>query len=97
LNGILNSTACPVFLPHDWRRHLGNEKDKFTERLFSGRKVHWPWISAWLRHNHFSAVAFIGFAGKLGWVFGLNTMWIVAGNALIGGLGAWLILGRAQG
>jgi SSS family solute:Na+ symporter len=39
-------------------------------------------------------VAFIGFAGKLGWVFGLHTMWIVAGNAFFGAFAAWMVLGR---
>ncbi len=63
--------------------------------FFLGGRTIGPWVSALAYGTtYFSAVAFIGFAGKLGWVFGLNTMWIVAGNALIGAFGAWMILGR---
>jgi SSS family solute:Na+ symporter len=39
-------------------------------------------------------VLFIGFAGKLGWGFGLNVLWIALGNAVFGALLAWLVLGR---
>jgi SSS family solute:Na+ symporter len=73
----------------------GMKKTSSLNDFFLGGRSIGPWISALAYGTtYFSAVAFIGFAGKLGWVFGLNTMWIVAGNALIGGLGAWLILGR---
>ena len=34
----------------------------------------------------FSAVLVVGCAGKLGWGFGLQTMWIVLGNTLVGSL-----------
>ena len=47
--------------------------------------------------TYFSAVLFIGYAGKLGWGFGIHTMWIVLGNTLIGTLLAWMILaGRTR-
>jgi SSS family transporter len=42
--------------------------------------------------TYFSAVLFIGYAGKLGWGFGIHTMWIVVGNTLIGTLLAWKLL-----
>jgi SSS family solute:Na+ symporter len=39
-------------------------------------------------------VLFVGFAGKLGRGFGLNVLCISVGNALLGTLAAWLVLGR---
>jgi SSS family solute:Na+ symporter len=56
-------------------------------------------IGAWLSGiaygtTYFSAVLFIGFAGKLGWGFGLNALWIAAGNVVIGCYLSWKILGK---
>ena len=52
-----------------------------------------PWMSAFAYGTtYFSAVLFIGYAGKLGWGFGIYTMWIVVGNTLIGTLLAWKVL-----
>jgi len=42
---------------------------------------------------YFSAVVFIGFAGKVGWGFGYSGIWIGVFNALIGVLGVWALLG----
>ncbi|MCK7519498.1 MAG: hypothetical protein MZV64_18060 [Ignavibacteriales bacterium] len=42
---------------------------------------------------YFSAVLFIGFAGKVGWGFGLSGLWIALANALVGVLGVWALLG----
>jgi SSS family solute:Na+ symporter/sodium/proline symporter len=42
---------------------------------------------------YFSAVVFIGFAGKIGWQFGLSGIWIGVLNALVGVLGVWALLG----
>ena len=63
--------------------------------FFLGNRSIGPWISAFAYGTtYFSAVIFIGFAGKLGWGFGLNVLWIAAGNTLIGALLAWLVLGK---
>lgn len=71
-------------------RRVRNVGDFFI----AGRKVG-PWVSAFAYGTtYFSAVLFVGYAGKLGWGFGLNTMWIVAGNVLVGSLLAWLVLAR---
>ncbi|MDR2169088.1 MAG: sodium:solute symporter family protein [Planctomycetaceae bacterium] len=43
---------------------------------------------------YFSAVIFVGFAGKFGWQFGLSALWVGIGNAVIGSGLAWIILGR---
>ena len=44
--------------------------------------------------TYFSAVIFIGYAGKNGYVFGLSSLWIGIGNAIFGSLLAWLVLGK---
>ena len=62
--------------------------------VLGGRNIG-PWIIALsFGTSYFSAVVFIGFAGKLGWGFGLEALWIPVGNSLIGALAAWLVLGR---
>ena len=54
-----------------------------------------PWLSAFaFGTSYFSAVIFVGYAGQFGWTFGLASTWIGLGNAFIGSLLAWVILGR---
>ena len=54
-----------------------------------------PWLSAFaFGTSYFSAVIFVGYAGQFGWNFGLASTWIGLGNAFIGSLLAWSILGR---
>ncbi len=54
-----------------------------------------PWLTAFsYGTSYFSAVIFVGYAGQFGWKFGLASTWIGIGNAFIGSLLAWLILGR---
>ncbi len=73
----------------------GMRKTKTLGDFFLGNRTIGPWVSAFAYGTtYFSAVLFIGFAGKLGWKFGLNVLWIAAGNAAIGSLAAWLVLGR---
>ena len=62
--------------------------------FLGGRKVG-PLVSALAYGtSYFSAVLFIGFAGKLGWGFGLNVLWIAVGNAFLGSMLAWMVLGH---
>jgi solute:Na+ symporter, SSS family len=73
----------------------GMKKTATLNDFFLGGRTIGPWVSALAYGTtYFSAVIFIGFAGKLGWGFGLNALWIGVGNALFGALGAWLVLGR---
>lgn len=44
--------------------------------------------------SYFSAVVFIGYAGQFGWNYGVASTWIGLGNAFIGSMLAWLILGK---
>lgn len=54
-----------------------------------------PWLSAFaFGTSYFSAVIFVGYAGQFGWNFGVASTWIGLGNAFIGSLLAWSILGR---
>ena len=54
-----------------------------------------PWLSAFaFGTSYFSAVIFVGYAGQFGCNFGLASTWIGLGNAFIGSLLAWSILGR---
>ena len=65
-----------------------------NDYVLGGRTVG-PWISAFaFGTSYFSSVVFIGYAGQFGWKYGLSSTWIGIGNAFIGSLLAWLILGR---
>jgi SSS family solute:Na+ symporter len=73
----------------------GMRKTTSLSDFFIGGRSIGPWISAFaFGTSYFSAVVFIGFAGTLGWGFGLNVLWIAIGNAVFGSLLAWLVLGR---
>ena len=62
--------------------------------VLGGRSVG-PWLTAFAYGtSYFSAVVFVGYAGQFGWKYGLSSSWIGIGNALIGSLLAWLVLGR---
>ena len=62
--------------------------------VLGGRAVG-PWLSAFAYGtSYFSAVVFVGDAGQFGWKYGLSSAWIGIGNAVIGSLLAWLVLGR---
>ncbi len=64
------------------------------EFFLGGRDVG-PWLSAFAYGTtYFSAVLFVGYAGKVGYGFGLSSLWIVVGNALLGTLLAWLVLAK---
>jgi SSS family solute:Na+ symporter len=59
-----------------------------------GRSVG-PWLTAFAYGtSYFSAVIFVGYAGQFGWKFGIASTWIGIGNALLGSLLAWIVLGR---
>src|SRR5574344_2660780 len=53
------------------------------------------WLTAFaFGTSYFSAVIFVGFAGQFGWKYGLSATWAGIGNAIIGSLLAWIVLGR---
>ncbi|MBR2109123.1 MAG: sodium/solute symporter [Ruminococcus sp.] len=62
--------------------------------VLGGRSVG-PWLTAFAYGtSYFSAVIFVGYAGQFGWNFGVASTWIGLGNAFIGSLLAWVVLGR---
>ena len=62
--------------------------------VLGGRSVG-PWLTAFaFGTSYFSAVVFVGYAGQFGWKYGMSASWIGIGNAVIGSLLAWLVLGR---
>lgn len=62
--------------------------------VLGGRGVG-PWLTAFaFGTSYFSSVVFVGYAGQFGWKYGLSSTWIGLGNAFIGSLLAWLVLGR---
>ncbi len=79
-----------IFVGIQSRKHATNVNDF----VLGGRGVG-PWLTAFaFGTSYFSSVVFIGYAGKFGWDFGLASTWIGLGNALIGSLLAWIVLGR---
>ncbi len=62
--------------------------------VLGGRNVG-PWLTAFAYGtSYFSAVIFVGYAGQFGWKFGIASTWIGIGNAVLGSLMAWVVLGR---
>ncbi|MBE7085205.1 MAG: sodium:solute symporter family protein [Clostridiales bacterium] len=63
--------------------------------LLAGKKGLNGWMTAFAYGTtYFSAVIFIGYAGKFGAQYGLASVWIGIGNAIIGSLFAWLVLAK---
>ncbi len=62
--------------------------------VLGGRSVG-PWLTAFAYGtSYFSAVVFVGYAGQFGWKYGIAATWAGIGNAIIGSLLAWVILGK---
>ena len=62
--------------------------------VLGGRSVG-PWLTAFAYGtSYFSAVVFVGYAGQFGWKYGIAATWAGIGNALLGSLLAWTVLGR---
>ena len=62
--------------------------------VLGGRSVG-PWLTAFAYGtSYFSAVVFVGYAGQFGWKYGVAATWAGIGNALLGSLVAWAVLGR---
>ncbi|MEJ6950093.1 sodium:solute symporter [Halanaerobiaceae bacterium ANBcell28] len=71
------------------------KKVKDVNDFFLGGRKMGAWISAFSYGcSYFSAVIFIGYAGSMGWNFGLSAVWIGIGNAIVGSYLAWLVLGK---
>ena len=62
--------------------------------VLGGRQVG-PWLTAFAYGtSYFSAVIFVGYAGQFGWKYGIASTWVGIGNAVLGSMLAWRVLGR---
>lgn len=72
-----------------------NRSSSVNDFLMAGKRGLNGWMTAFAYGTtYFSAVIFIGYAGQFGRSFGLASVWIGIGNALIGTLLAWLVLAK---
>ncbi len=72
-----------------------NSRTNSVEGFVLGGRNVGPWLTAFAYGtSYFSAVVFVGYAGQFGWKYGIAATWIGIGNALIGSLMAWVVLGR---
>lgn len=75
--------------------YITRKKSKNLQDFLLAGKGLGGWMTAFAYGTtYFSAVIFIGYAGKFGLSFGLAAIWIGVGNALIGSLLAWKVLAK---
>lgn len=89
---ILTILFCAVTIGVGiYSRKQSNSVEGF---VLGGRSVG-GWLTAFaFGTSYFSAVVFVGYAGQFGWKYGLSASWIGVGNAIIGSLLAWIVLGK---
>ena len=74
---------------------MTRKKANSVEGFVLGGRNAGPWLTAFgYGTSYFSAVVFIGYAGQFGWKYGVASTWIGIGNAVLGSLLAWIVLGR---
>ncbi len=74
---------------------ISKKKVNNVQDFFLGGRQMGPWLSAFAYGTtYFSAVIFIGYAGKIGWGFGISSTFIGIGNAILGSLLAWAVLAK---
>ena len=72
-----------------------NRSGSVNDFLLAGKNGLNGWMTAFAYGTtYFSAVIFVGYAGQFGRSFGLASIWIGVGNAIIGTLFAWLVLAK---
>lgn len=65
-----------------------------SDYVLGGRNIG-GWMTAFAYGtSYFSAVIFIGYAGQFGWSYGASATWVGIGNAIIGSMLAWMLLGN---
>ncbi|HHU43997.1 MAG: sodium:solute symporter family protein [Bacillota bacterium] len=71
------------------------KKSKSLSSFFLADRGLGGWMSAFsYGAAYFSAVVFIGYAGKFGMGMGLSAIWIGLANAIIGAFLAWIVLAK---
>lgn len=72
---------------------IGARRTKTLTDFVVGSRKAGPWVSAFAYGTtYFSAVLFIGYAGRSGWDFGLWAVLIGLANAVLGAFVAWKLL-----
>ena len=72
-----------------------NRSKSVSDFLMAGKKGLNGWMSAFAYGTtYFSAVIFIGYAGKFGGAYQMAATWIGIGNAFLGSLVAWKVLAK---
>ncbi len=72
-----------------------NRSKSVNDFLLAGKNGLNGWMSAFAYGTtYFSAVIFVGYAGNFGRAYGLASVWIGIGNAIIGSLFAWKVLAK---
>ena len=72
-----------------------NRSKSVNDFLLAGKNGLNGWMSAFAYGTtYFSAVIFIGYAGKFGAAYQLAAVWIGIGNAILGALVAWKVLAK---
>lgn len=74
---------------------VSKRKATTTDDFFLGGRKIGAWMSAFAYGTtYFSAVIFMGYAGKYGWNLGLSVTWIGIANALIGTFLVWKLMAK---
>lgn len=72
-----------------------SKRTKSTEDFMLGGRSVGSWLTAFsYGTTYFSAVVFIGYAGQFGWMYGASATWVGIGNAVIGSLIPFFLLGK---
>ena len=72
-----------------------SKRTRSTEDFMLGGRSVGTWLTAFsYGTTYFSAVVFIGYAGQFGWMYGVSSTWVGIGNAIIGSLIPFFLLGR---
>ncbi len=74
--------------------YASRKTSSVSDFVLGGRNVG-SWLTAFAYGtSYFSAVVFIGYAGQFGWNYGVSATWIGFGNAILGSMLAWIVLGK---
>ena len=72
-----------------------SRRTKSTEDFMLGGRSVGSWLTAFsYGTTYFSAVVFIGYAGQFGWMYGTSSTWVGIGNAIIGSLIPFFLIGK---
>ena len=72
-----------------------SRRTRSTEDFMLGGRSVGSWLTAFsYGTTYFSAVVFIGYAGQFGWMYGVSSTWVGIGNAIIGSLIPFFLIGK---